>query len=231
MLCVAGTTTPNRQPTRPDRRRPDSPPHYGISSRSSMLPPESSMTCLTVGCGSHHMDCLCLSAQRSFRKGDRTTSPEIESGSSATDSPSVRVPIAREPPPGCQGKTLARRRRRGHGGSCQNRPEPDPATPSGHPGIRSWRPPCIQRRIDCVKAILPIAGRHVIVKISRHILSSCIVQEREPELLRSLLDREAAPAAARLHPDPDQPFVVDLVAHGVSVGDDPVVQPLLVAVP
>ncbi len=57
-----------------------------------------------VRCGSHHMDCL--SAQCAFQSGDKASSPEIDSGSSVTDNPSVGIPGAREPFPGVEGGEL-----------------------------------------------------------------------------------------------------------------------------
>ena len=58
MLCVARTTTPNLQHSGPDRHRPDSPPHYGISlfpGRSASRPPPGIFLPSVVGSSAAYM--------------------------------------------------------------------------------------------------------------------------------------------------------------------------------
>ena len=84
-----------------------------------------------VRCGSHHMNCI--SARRAFKQGDRASSPVTDSGSSATDSSSVRMPSKRRSfsgdGRGSQSSAAGTAMEDGAGSDGS----PDPAMPFGHP--------------------------------------------------------------------------------------------------
>ena len=78
----------------------------------------------TVRCGSHHIDCL--SAQRAFQYGDKASSPEIDSGSTVTDSTPVPKAVEAASVLGSRARIRVSRRRPGNGGRCRVRGEPGP---------------------------------------------------------------------------------------------------------
>ena len=84
-----------------------------------------------VRCGSDHTDCI--AAQSPFQQDDRASSPVTDSGSSATDSSSVRMPSKRRPfsgvgpgPQCCAAGTAM------NDGAVSDG-SPDPAMSFGHP--------------------------------------------------------------------------------------------------
>ena len=64
--------------------------------------------------------------------------------------------------------------------------------PPGVRSCRSWRRPGIPRHVGSAVAALHLDRRHVAIHDPRPATCSCIVQGRTPEMLRSLLDSDAA---------------------------------------